>query len=246
MKALFFSILILFSATSLAVQEIDFMTEVYPPYNFQDEAKKPTGLAVDLLLAMLKEMDIKKTVDDIEVLPWARGYNLAQAPGRLNMLFSTTRTAERETLFKWVGPITDTTIAVFAKKDKGLKIASAADLSTHKWAAVRGGIGSILLGSSGVSEGQINLLNSITQVIKSVDSGRADGFPYESNVARFELKKTPGVDPASYEQIFELKKAQLYFAFNASVDDATIAAYQKALDSVKANSDLINGIMSKY
>jgi polar amino acid transport system substrate-binding protein len=54
-------------------------------------------------------------VDNIKVVPWAREYLMLQTQANI-ALFSTTRIAERESLFKWVGPTNVVGWAIFKKK----------------------------------------------------------------------------------------------------------------------------------
>ena len=96
----------------LGINDIEWMTEEYPPYNFGDEKGVNQGIAVEYLKAMFKGSD-----KDIQLLPWARGYKLVQTKGKYNCLFSMTRTEERESLFKWFGPISNTQVYVEGPKN---------------------------------------------------------------------------------------------------------------------------------
>ena len=106
MKKLFFTVIFLCMATSLLAQTVDdliFVTEEYPPFNFTADGKRQ-GIATDTLVEMLKLAGSNQTRADIAFLPWARAYNLAVNKQNV-LLYSTTRTEAREKLFKWVGPI---------------------------------------------------------------------------------------------------------------------------------------------
>ena len=46
-------------------------------------------------------------------------------------LFSTTRTVDREQLFKWVGPIAVNRVVLIAAKERNLKINSVAELENY-------------------------------------------------------------------------------------------------------------------
>ena len=121
----FYKILILFTflTTYSFTQNFDnftLMSEEYPPYNML-ENNKPIGVSIDLLEAIFKKIDSKLTKKDIQFLPWARSYNIIQTK-KNTMLFSMARTKQREKLFKWVGPIGSSVIALIARKDKNIKI----------------------------------------------------------------------------------------------------------------------------
>ncbi len=104
------------SAAAASVDDIIFMTEQYPPYNLEED-NKLQGIAVDTLALMLQRAGSKQTREDIEMLPWARGYKRVLSEPN-TCLFSTTRTEERENLFKWVGPIAPTQLGLSLERKK--------------------------------------------------------------------------------------------------------------------------------
>ncbi|WP_407644451.1 transporter substrate-binding domain-containing protein [Dongshaea marina] len=76
------------------------------PNNFVEKGELK-GAAVELLLAASKQAGSPVSKADIKVYPWARAYNDA-LKGPNKVVFATTRTKEREKLFKWAGPIVTT------------------------------------------------------------------------------------------------------------------------------------------
>ena len=104
------------AALTQSVDNLTIMTEIYPPYNFKEKGELK-GISVDLMVLILKKLGSRQTRNNIKLWPWARGYR--EVLGKKNTcLFSTTRTIEREKHFKWVGPITSTTISILARKKK--------------------------------------------------------------------------------------------------------------------------------
>jgi len=57
----------------------------------------------------------------LEVLSREDGYELARTTPDV-VLFSTTRTTERETLFQWVGPVASYDIVLYAKNGSKLQV----------------------------------------------------------------------------------------------------------------------------
>jgi len=58
---------------------------------------------------------------EIKSLPWKRAYRyLLEEPNVV--LFTVTRTEERETLCNWVGPVASSQLVFFARKDSSLVI----------------------------------------------------------------------------------------------------------------------------
>ena len=72
---------------------------------------------------LLKREKIEFT---LEVFPWARGYKMALNEPN-TALYSTTRTPERETLFKWVGPLASNDWVMFGKKGTKIKLNNLED-----------------------------------------------------------------------------------------------------------------------
>ncbi len=75
-------------------------TEDSPPSSY-DGNGRINGLSVDIVREILRRIG---QPDTIALVPWARGYQLAQSEAD-TALFSTTRLPQREAMFSWVGPL---------------------------------------------------------------------------------------------------------------------------------------------
>ena len=215
------------------LDEIKFMTENSPPYNFlQNNELK--GTAVELLVLMFKKVGSTQTKDDIIVLPWSRAYAYVQTQ-RNTVLFSTSRTKEREKLFKWVGPISQNIIALIAKKDKHIKIKSLHDITKYKIGVVREDIGEQILLNLGISSKQIENtggVDAIHKVIKMLNRDRFEVLSYNEDSAYLEIKKL-GFNVNDYERVYILSRSELHFAFHIDTKDEIIKQFQQALDELK-------------
>jgi len=220
-----------FIAKADALGELTFITEDYAPFNFQKEGKIQ-GTSVDLLLKMFKLAGTNRGLKDIEVMNWARGYKLAQDT-KNTVLFSTTRTKERENLFKWVGPISPTRITIIGKKNSGIKIASDEDINKYRVGAVRDDIGELLLLSKGIDPKNIYRTNSSKTTAKMLVAGRIDLWAYESSVAFFNLQQL-GENLDDYKVIKSLEESFLYFAIQKDTSDLFVRELQRALDKIRA------------
>jgi polar amino acid transport system substrate-binding protein len=227
------------------VDDLVLMTENYPPYNFEKDGKLK-GIAIDLMASILKRVDSRQTVEDIRLLPWARGYQLTLNQKNTS-LFSTTRTTEREKLFKWVGPITTTTIGLIALKERGIKISSLDDLKNYKVGVVRSDIGERLLVNAGISLqelDQIGGLDVTSTSITKLTNGRIDMWSYETNVALWEIK-AEGLNADDYEIVHVLKEGELFFAFHKDTPEELLQQLQSALDTMKADGTY-QSVIDKY
>jgi ABC-type amino acid transport substrate-binding protein len=224
---------------------IKVFTENYPPYNM-DEKGKLTGISVDVLEAMYKKMGYKEDRQSFKLTSWSRAYSMAQKKKNC-MVFSTTRTAKREPLFKWVGPIIKTTVGITAPKSKNIVINNVSDLNKYKIGAVMKDIGEQLLNEKGVDKKSIKSVsgkNAIKMSYNKMEKNRIDMFAYEINVAKHSAKSS-GFDVNNYEVVYTLKEGELFFAFNKKTKDSIIQKWQKALDDIKADGTY-DKILEKY
>ena len=235
MKKIIGFILLTISLFAIEDDNIKIMTENYPPYNMEVDGELE-GISIDVLEAMLEQMNSKQDKDDIILTSWSRAYSLAQKK-KNNMVFSTTRTKEREPLFKWVGPIIKTTISVIAPKSKNITIKKVSDFNKYRIGAVLKDVGEQLILEKGVNKHNIKLIsgkNSIKLSFTKMVKDRIDMFAYDENVAFYYAKRN-GFNIDDFEVIYTLKEAELYFAFNKNTDDKIINRWQKALDTIKSN-----------
>lgn len=97
------------------------ITENLPPLNYLDE-QGPQGFSVELLRLMAAQARLGL---QLQVLPWARALQVAESSPH-SVLFSLTRTPEREAQFQWVGPIAQRRILIY-------RLASRTDLTMQQF-----------------------------------------------------------------------------------------------------------------
>ena len=231
-----------FPPSAQSFPRFDIMTENWAPYNFSRDGKTQ-GIAVDLLVEMLKRAGSEQTIDDIKIVSWPRGYGLVTRESN-TMLFSMTRTEEREKLFKWVGPIAENVTELIARKDKHIQISSIADIQKYKVATIIDDVGEQLLLGKGVplsnlyrvvNRDQVQHLLSINRVDLSI--GSSQGFRSFALAA--------GYNPDDYESVFVLNRDVISYAFHKETPDSVIQALQKALKDLKAEG-IYDKIVEKY
>ncbi len=230
------------SVAAESVDDIVFMTEEYPPYNFEED-NKLQGIAVDTLALMLQRAGSKQAREDIKLLPWARGYKRVLSEPN-TCLFSTTRTEERENLFKWVGPIAPEAVALIAKKERNIKIDSVDDFEKHKMGTIRGDVAELYLINAGISVDDMERVAETILNIKKLNRGRIDLWAYDENVAMWELKAN-GFNPADYESVYVLGRKEQYFACHIGTSESVTQKLQAVLDSLKADGEY-EKILDRY
>ena len=212
--------------SQLAAVKMKIFTENSPPASYLENGRLK-GLSVDIVREILRRLNMP---DNIQTVPWARGYTLALTQPNV-ALFSTTRLPQREKLFKWVGPLYSQTWGFYARKDSPLKISSmdqaraVARIGTyHKDAKEQ------YLQANGfrnlVSTNK-NLSNIRHLMDGTIDLWVSSDFnmPY--------LAQQAGIDPDRLKLVLPFKTVQNYIAFSNQSADALVSGWQQTLDELK-------------
>ncbi|BFM10510.1 transporter substrate-binding domain-containing protein [Simiduia litorea] len=225
---------ILWSAPLFAVEldELEYITENYPPFNYV-EGGVLRGEAVELLIAATALAGHPIIAKNIQVQPWARAFHNT-LEGNNRVLFSTTRTAERENLFQWVGPIGQNHVVLIAKRSRGIKLKSLDGLDRFKVGAVRDDVGELFLRELHLEKTIITLGVQPDSIAKMLESGRIDLWAYGESSALQTLKSI-GANPRDYEVARVLRTLDLYYAFNRDIEPRLVKQLQAAIDTIKGD-----------
>lgn len=227
--------LLCLSAGSLWAVDLDrltFITEDYPPYNYERSGELQ-GHSVQVLDAMLNEAGSEQSLDDVRVLPWARGYETTLHEPN-SVLFSTTRTESRENLFNWVGPLAADRVVLMARRDAGIELPSIDALreSDYQIVVIQEDIGAQRLKEAGVDAAQVRTAIDNISALNMLAAGRVDLWAYGEEVARW-LMSEQGVDHRQFESVYTLSEAYLYFAVNRQTDPSLVNGMQELLDRLR-------------
>jgi len=223
-------------------EDLEYITEQYAPYNYQDDSGVPQGLAVEVLNKVWEVLDI--TPKTLKVFPWARGYSIALHKNN-TLLFSTTRSLSRENLFKWACPIIDIRVVLIALKSNNIHIGSMEEAKQFNIVAIKSDIGHQLLLDNGFKEDKIYLSNFLDSALKMVKHGRVDLISSAEITAYQQLREMEEV-PKDYDIAWVLETNPLCFAFHHDVDDSLIERFQKALDQVNKIPGFMQKLKEKY
>ena len=240
-----FSSALLSSAQSSAADpaaNIRFITENSPPYNYVDDGKL-VGSSVDLLIEVFRLIGSFKARGDIELHPWARGYHIVQEePG--TVLFSTRRSPERESLFRWVGPVAISPVVLMARKKRDFEVHDLADLNRLSIVAVGSDMGEIMLNTHHIPDNIRQTVSYPDIAARMLIFNRIDLWSYGQRTALWLIKQQGG-QPSEYEPVWSFGSAGgLYLAFHRDTPDSTIELFQSALDQLK--TDQPEGGLSTY
>lgn len=230
-------LLLLMPVWAFGVDRLTFITEEYPPYNFERNGELQ-GHSANVLAAILAHHDAMQTLDDVRLLPWARGYETALSEPN-TVLFSTTRTESREDLFHWVGPIAPDRVSLIARRDRNLAVNSIAELNESDLtiAVIREDIGAQQLHEAGIDAERLHTALTNDSALHMLARERVDFWAYGEDVAYW-LMEEQGLDPDDFESVFVLSEAELYFAVNRETPQALVSALQSTMDHLRQTGQL--------
>jgi polar amino acid transport system substrate-binding protein len=215
-------------------EDLTFITEQYPPYNFQEDGKLQ-GISVDLIEKIWERMDVDLNRSTIKLLPWTEGYQRTLNENN-TVLFTTFRFPEREQLFKWVGPAASGRDVLLAKRDKNISIADQEDLKKYRIGAIKDDVAVQRLLNNGVKIEDLILENTSKPIIEMLENGSIDAWAY-NDLAGILLIQETGANASDYEIAYVLAHSDGYYAFNKDTPDSVVQSFQEALDYIKNDKD---------
>lgn len=204
-------------------------TEEYPPFNYADEQQQIVGSATSLLRDALQHTDIEA---QFILLPWARAYTQA----RLNAdhcVYSTTRTDERESLFRWVGPLVINEWAAFSLAGHEINAGTLSALKNWRVGSVR----EDAVGNFVAAQG-INVLRapSERENVARLKAGLLDVIVLGKATGEFIAEE----QDVALTHLFTFAHAPLYLACHPSVSEALLERLQLQLDALRPNTERNN------
>ena len=233
---------------AFSARDLTYITEQFPPYNYQEDGKLQ-GVSVDLLEKAWERMGVNLNRSVIQFLPWKEGYQ--KTLDKTNMvLFSTARLPQREQLFKWAGPIGPIRNVLLAKRDKIISITAPEDLEKYRIGAINDDSAVQMLLDKGVKKEDLVLETTSSPIIEMLQNGSIDAWAY-GDVAGIWLIQETGANSSDYKVAYEFGQTDYYYAFNKETPDSLVQSFQQALDNVKNNTDEdeisdYERILSKY
>ena len=231
------TLLSLFANLCLAsdVDNIKWSMQNYPPFTYVNEKSENTGLAADIVSVLFKRLHAKKTIDNVDIVTFARGIADIKAE-KDNAFFTVVRLPEREALFKWVGPIGMNRPVIIAKKNRNIKINAPADLKKYTIGVKRNASIESLLRDLGVDDSSLQPVGAEEESMKKFFLDRTDLVAINDLPAYFLMDKLK-MNRNDYEVVYHLKENDLAIAFSNNVSDDFIKEMQKQLDEMKISKD---------
>lgn len=205
-------------------------TENLPPLKYLD-ASGPQGFSVELLRLMADTAGLPLA---LEVLPWQRALQQAESQAG-SVLFSLTRTPEREAQFQWVGPIAPRRVLLYKLASRTeLRLNRLDELGTARIGVVRDSAADRYLQSLGLKPGlQLEpALDDATNVRKLL-AGRMEFAALLDWAATWNLRQLRRPEDA-LQPVLELEASRAYwFGLRSDADPGLVKRLQAALDTLK-------------
>lgn len=222
--------------------KIILLTENFPPFNMAAAGKNYAadhninGINAEIVREMFKRAGIAYSLT--LRFPWERIYNqVLEHPNQ--GLFSTTFTPERESLFKWVGPLASTGWVLLAPGGSSLQLSSLDEARQYRVGAYKDDAVSQHLESKGFDP--LNSLRDQDNVGKLL-RGQIDLWATTDPVGPY-LAKQEGV--SGLTTVLRFNDAQLFLALNKDTPDEVVSKLQKALSEIKSDGT-IDVILRRY
>ena len=206
---------------------------------FLDADGRLTGYTIELVQEIQKRVG---NTDAIQMVPWARGYEQIQRESNV-VLFMMSRTAERNDLFKWVGPVLETVFGFYAKADSKISLATLED------AKKIGSIGVYLndvraqyltkAGFTNLDQVADNSLN-----VKKLMAGRIDLLASSSTAYGGDATMA-GFKPADLKLVLPFQKIQVYIAMSKNMPPQVVDSWNAALNAVRQDG-IMEKLLKKY
>lgn len=219
-------------------QELTIMTESWPPFNFEEDGEV-VGISADIVNEILERLDIEA---EIKILPWARAYDTIQNKDN-HVLFSTGYSEERAPLFKWVGPLAEFKIALYAKKGSGVEINSLEDAKKVKLVGVpRESLTHNIL--TRMEFPNLDISENADSMLRKLFTQRTQ-LICSASIAMENMSSGLGFSQDDFVEAFVIRKSDLYIAFSKNVPDSVINEWQEVLDEFIADGTVAE-IKSRY
>lgn len=238
------SVLIFILSMPALGQEIQIVTENYPPYNYEENGEIK-GVSTEIVKAVLKEMGLDI---QIRVYPWARAYQMAlEEPGTL--IYSIGRTPEREDKFKWVGFIAPADQILLSLKERtDIKLNRLDDIRKYKVGTVRDDLIEHHLIQNGFKPGKnIDQCSSYATNVRKLLFKRTDVCAIGKLVG-YDILRKMGLEPSDIVQEayhFDSLSNGVSMAFQKDTSDEILEKFRKALETIKHNKTH-DKILSEY
>jgi polar amino acid transport system substrate-binding protein len=225
-------LLIALAAPAMA-RPYQLVSEEWAPYNYLENGQV-TGMTSDIVRAI---MALTGDAFPMTLQPSLRSVRtLDTQPGTI--MFSLFRTAQREPLYKWVGPIVEESIYPYQLASSP-PVNSLTQLhSAPKITTRHGGLIPAMLKDQGFDNLDTSAGNNV-QLYDMLMAGRTPIIVGDTPAGVAYYRRRLNIAPGAVRQIpVELYRSSLYIAFSLDCEDSLVAAWARALEQLRHSGEL--------
>jgi len=204
--------------------------ETYP-YNFQKDGQVQ-GLAYDVTKTLVERAGYQLQVD---IVPWPRALQLAQNESG-TMIFSVARTAVRERIYHWIGPITTSEVWLYKLASRAdIKITELRDVNPYLIGDIAGNSTLSLIKSLGY---KVDTAPSNISNCNKFKIGRVDLIPFDPNGVDTFLQ-TCGIDSQQVVKVLHLPRdTALYIGLSKNTPADLVTQLQQEFTAMSKDHTL--------
>jgi polar amino acid transport system substrate-binding protein len=236
-------ILCIFSFSTTSKETLRVVTENLPPYQIVKNNKLVAGTSYLIMKNVLKRAGF---TSKIEVLPWARAYHTALNDKNV-IIFSITRSVEREHQFHWLGTLRELKYRFYSlKSKKSIELNSVKEALNYKAVAVRDSFEADSLVKLGfISGDNLTLTVGYIEAWNMLLKGRAD-ITYANVFIGDTIHKTLSFENTPFlKHGFTVEEYTLYVAASINTSNAILTKITAALNSLKADGTFTKILSAK-
>jgi polar amino acid transport system substrate-binding protein len=226
---------LLLASAAVQAERLQITTEMSYPATYMENGRI-VGYGTDKVREILRRTGIEATID---MQPWKRAYTQALNQAD-TCVYSTTRTPEREALFKWIGPLVETDWVMYARADRHYQFKALEDTRHLSIGAYIGDVRGEFLEARGYKIAYVAHDESNPMKIMA---GRIDLWATSTRFATLRLNQS-GL-AGKIVPVLVFNHAQLYLACNLAVSDSLMARMNAALAAMQADGT-VKAIDQRY
>jgi ABC-type amino acid transport substrate-binding protein len=215
-----------FGLGNAVAQPLTLLSEVDPPAQYLNAAGQPAGYSVELVQELQRRVS---NGERIQFVPWARAYRQALTEAHV-VLFPTARTAAREALFHWIGPIMDIDLGLYAKADSKIQLNNLEEAkAVGRIGVYRDDVGDQILSSAGFTnlDRGINKTKNVKKLMRGfIDLNVASSLTYAL------IAKQAGYHASNLRHVLSFHKVELFLAMSLGTPPGVVAEWRNALESM--------------
>lgn len=237
--------ILLFSAAPAVSEttEIQIVTQSFAPLQWDNDGT-PDGYVTSYIQAVFENVGerLPVTVGSFDFMPWKRAMLTAESKPNV-MLFSLSRTPEREDKFQWLGEVSPYGQYLYQLNTKPkIEVEAIGDLTRHdvKIGVQDGGNTHVYLTELGLeASGNLVPITDYRQGIEMLYLGRIDLLPLTGFLAEASACKQ-GYDGSLLQPVVFIEKLAkpLWAVFSKGTDPELTEAVRKEMSALKTNGHL--------